>query len=68
MYLNGYLDFYVYTKDVQRITGESEKLCQLLLKKIRDELGKKDHQFIIADEFARYSGISFGLIQEYLAD
>jgi len=58
----------VYPKDIQRITGKSEKSGQRMLKKIRVQLGKVDHQFITADEFARYSGIALELIQEYLAD
>ncbi len=58
----------VYPKDIQRITGKSEKSGQRLLKKIRMQLGKSDHQFITADEFASYSGIALELIQEYLAD
>ena len=58
----------IYPKDVQRITGKSEKSGQRLLKKIRKELGKEDHQFITKDEFATYSGISNEVIAEYLMD
>ncbi len=58
----------VYPKDIQRITGKSEKSGQRMLKKIRVQLGKEDHQFVTADEFASYSGISLEIIQEYLAD
>ncbi len=58
----------IYPKDIQRITGKSEKSGQRLLKKIRVQLGKEDHQFVTADEFASYSGISLEIIQEYLAD
>jgi len=58
----------VYPKDVQRITGKSEKSGQRLLKKIREQLGKNDHQFITTDEFANYTGIAPELIEQYLAD
>ncbi len=50
------------------MTGKSEKAGQRLLKKIRLQLGKEDHQFITADEFANYSGIALELVQEYLGD
>ncbi len=58
----------IYPKDIQRITGKSEKSGQRLLKRIRVQLGKEDHQFVTADEFASYTGISLDLILEYLAD
>lgn len=58
----------IYPKDVQRITGKSEKSGRRLLKKIREQLGKDDHQFITLEEFANYTGISSELIQQYLMD
>ncbi len=58
----------IYPKDIQRITGKSEKSGQRLLRRIRVQLGKEDHQFVTADEFASYTGISLDLILEYLAD
>ena len=58
----------IYPKDVQRITGKSEKSGQRLLKKIREHLGKNNHQFITTEEFANYTGISMELIELYLAD
>ncbi len=58
----------IYPKDIQRITGKSEKSGQRLLQKIRKQLGKQEHQFITSKEFADYSGISLHVIQEYLVD
>ncbi|TAJ04868.1 hypothetical protein DMA11_23740 [Marinilabiliaceae bacterium JC017] len=58
----------IYPKDVQRITGKSEKSGRRLLKKIREQLGKEDHQFITTEEFAEYTGIATQLIQRYLTD
>jgi tRNA1(Val) A37 N6-methylase TrmN6 len=58
----------IYPKDIQRITGKSEKSAQRLLTKMKKELGKEKHQFITAKEFAQYSGISIEIIQEYLYD
>jgi hypothetical protein len=58
----------IYPKDIQRITGKSQKSGQRLLNKIKKELGKEKHQFITSEEFAKYSGISIKMIQEYLKD
>jgi len=58
----------IYPKDVQRITGKSEKASRRLLQAIKEALGKQAHQFITSDEFASYTGIQFKLIQEYLLD
>ncbi len=58
----------IYPKDVQRMTGKSEKTSQRLLNKIRKELGKENHQFITSEEFAQYSGISIDMIQAYLEE
>lgn len=58
----------IYPKDVQRITGKSERSGRRLLQKIREALGKEEHQFITIEEFARYTGISPNLICEYITD
>lgn len=58
----------IYAKDVQRITGKSEKSGQRLLNKIRKQLGKQNHQFITSEEFANYAGINVETIEEYLQD
>ncbi|WP_075604090.1 hypothetical protein [Saccharicrinis aurantiacus] len=58
----------IYPKDVQRITGKSEKASRRLLQKIKDNMGKEQHQFITTDDFANYTGIQNSLVQEYLND
>ena len=58
----------VYPKDVQRITGKSEQSGRRLLKKIRETLGKQEHQFITVEEFAMYTGISLDMIRDYIND
>ena len=47
----------IYPKDVQRITGKTERYGRMLLQKIREHLQKEDHQFITVDEFSQYTGI-----------
>ncbi|WP_282037728.1 hypothetical protein [Saccharicrinis aurantiacus] len=58
----------IYPKDVQRITGKSEKASRRLLQKIKDNMGKEQHQFITTDDFANYTGIQNSLVQEYLTE
>lgn len=58
----------IYPKDVQRITGKSERTGRRLLQKIKNELGKQEHQFVTVEEFAQYSGISAEVVQKYVTD
>ena len=58
----------IYPKDVQRITGKSERSGRRLLQKIKEELGKEEHQFVTIEEFASYTGINPELIREYIVD
>jgi GTP-sensing pleiotropic transcriptional regulator CodY len=56
----------IYPKDIQRITGKSERYGRLLLKRIKDHFQKDDHQFITVDEFCSYTGIKIEQVSEYL--
>lgn len=58
----------IYPKDIQRITGRSERYGRKLLNDIRNYFGKESYQFVTIKEFAEYSGIEEGLIQEYITD
>ncbi|MCU4177668.1 hypothetical protein J1N11_21475 [Marinilabiliaceae bacterium N1Y90] len=58
----------IYPKDVQRITGKSEKASRRLLQVIKAKLGKEGHQFITTEEFALHTGIKEELVRQYLND
>ena len=58
----------IYPKDVQRITGKSERYSRKLLKKIKAGLKKGEHQFISIDEFAQYVGLDPVLVKTYIKD
>ena len=58
----------IYPKDVQRITGRSERYGRKLLEKIRTHLNKEQHQFITLKEFSEYTGINEAEIQTYIYD
>lgn len=47
----------IYPKDIQRITGKSERYGRLLLAKIKSHYEKEEHQFVTVDEFCRYTGL-----------
>lgn len=47
----------IYPKDVQRITGKSERYGRSLLAQIRNHYQKQEHQFVSIDEFCQYTGL-----------
>ena len=56
----------IYPKDVQRITGKSERYGRMLLLRIRINLNKEDHQFISIEEFCHYTGLKVDQVQPLL--
>ena len=58
----------IYPKDIQRITGRSERYGRKLLNDIRNYFGKESHQFVTIKEFAEYSGIEEEVVNKYLID
>ncbi len=58
----------IYPKDVQRITGKSEKSSRKLLQRIKLVLNKETHQFITIKEFSIHTGIDIETIKLYLKD
>jgi hypothetical protein len=58
----------IYPKDVQRITGKSERTGRRILERIREVHGKEKHQLITVKEFSSYIGIDAETIQPYITD
>lgn len=58
----------IYPKDVQRITGRTERYGRKLLEKIRKHFEKESHQFITISEFSEYTGINEAEIEQYIRD
>jgi len=48
----------IYPKDIQRITGRSERYGRALIAKIKEEYKKEEHQFVTVEEFCRYTGLA----------
>jgi hypothetical protein len=58
----------VYPKDVQRITGRSEKYARRLLHAIRQNLNKQSYQFVTIEEFAQHVGIDIETVKQFIID
>ena len=58
----------IYPKDVQRITGKSERYGRNLLNQIRKIKKKTKKQFISISEFAEFTGLAVEEITSYLTD
>ena len=56
----------VFPKDVQCITGKSERYGRQLLADINVFLRKEPHQFVTVYEFANYYGLNAEDLFEYL--
>lgn len=56
----------IYPKDVQLITGKSERYSRMLLQKIKLKFEKEDHQFVSIEDFCKYTGLKKELVQPLL--
>jgi hypothetical protein len=56
----------IYPKDVQQITGKSERYGRMLLKQIKTKLKKEEHQFVTVDEFCHFTGITPEQVHPFL--
>jgi hypothetical protein len=54
----------IYPKDIQRITGRTERFGRNLMVKIREHYDKEPYQFISIDEFAEYTGLDREEVQK----
>ncbi|MDG1277547.1 MAG: hypothetical protein P8O16_09725 [Algoriphagus sp.] len=57
----------IFPKDVQRITGRSERYGHDILKKIRIHFEKGENQFVTISEFSAFSGIPEQVVNDYLS-
>ena len=49
---------FVYPKDIQVITGKSERYSRSCYKKIKEHYQKEEHHYVTVEELARYYGLS----------
>ena len=58
----------IYTKDIVRITGKSERSGQRLLVQIRKHLKKSSNQVVSVDEFCSFIGLDSDRVKPYITD
>ena len=56
----------IYPKDIERITGRTDRYGRKLITRIKKHLNKKDHQFITLDEFCDFTGLDINTIKSIL--
>jgi hypothetical protein len=56
----------IYPKDVQVITGKSERYGRDIIKKIKEDLNKQKHQLVTVDEFCEFMGIEIEKVEELI--
>jgi hypothetical protein len=56
----------IYPKDIQRITGRSDRYGRTLLRKIKTHFNKQDHQFVTIEEFCTYTGLKEDIVNKLL--
>jgi len=58
----------IYTKDLQRISGKSDRTARKVLATIRKKLGKEKHQPVSVKEFCQYMNLSENEVLPYLSN
>ncbi|RIW12178.1 hypothetical protein D0X99_19675 [Algoriphagus lacus] len=56
----------IYAKDIQRITGRSQRYSHEVIRKIRQMTEKEKGQFVTIGEFSEFSGIPKDDLEGYL--
>ena len=56
----------IYTKDIQIITGKSERYCRNIIANIRKQNNKERHQSITIEEFCVYQGLKTEEVRKLL--
>ncbi|TXF77778.1 hypothetical protein [Chryseobacterium sp.] len=58
----------IYPKDIQRVTGRSERYSREMLSKIKKALNKQEHQMVSVEEFCTYIGLPYESVKEMITD
>ena len=56
----------IYPKDIQIITGRSERYGRNLIRKIKDHFKKEQHQVVSIQEFCEYMGLQYEVVARQL--
>ena len=58
----------IYPKDIQRITGKSERWSRMLMQKVMEKFKKEEHQAVSVEEFCIYFGLKMEQVLPLLID
>lgn len=53
----------IYPKDIQIITGKSERYGRSVIKLIKEHFNKEKHQLVTIDEFCEYMGLEVSKVE-----
>ena len=56
----------IYPKDIERITGKSNRSSQRLLAQIRNHCQKSEKQLVSVEEFCRFTGLDIEHVKLYI--
>lgn len=56
----------IYPKDIQIITGRSERYGRNLIRKIKEHFKKEQHQVVSIQEFCAYMGLQYEVVARQL--
>ena len=57
---------YIYPKEIQQLTGRSERYSRDLVAKIKKLHGKDKHQPVTIEEFCQYMGLRVERVREVI--
>ncbi|HRH50364.1 MAG TPA: hypothetical protein PLP23_16525 [Panacibacter sp.] len=56
----------IYPKDIQIITGRSDRYGRKLIKKIKEHFSKQQHQVVSIEEFCQYMGLQQDIVAKQI--
>jgi hypothetical protein len=56
----------ICVKDIQQITGKSERQSRNIMNNIKKQLNREKHQVVTLEEFCLYMGIDFVKVKDNL--
>lgn len=56
----------IYPKDIQIVTGRSERYGREVIRKIKQANGKANHQLVTIEEFCHYLGLQLDSVLQRL--
>lgn len=56
----------IYPQDVALITGRSDRYGRMIIKRIKEHLGKEYHQLVTIKEYSEYMGIEIEIVESVI--